>query len=55
MTPYEAWTGMKPNVSHLLVFGCEAYSHVPKDERNKIDRKARRSIFMGYGDGVKGY
>ena len=55
MTPYEAWTGMKPNVSHLRVFGCEAYSHVPKDERNKIDPKARRSIFMGYGDGVKGY
>ena len=55
MTPYEAWMGMKPNVSHLRVFGCDAYSHVPKDERNKIDPKARRSMFMGYGDGVKGY
>ena len=55
MTPYEAWMGMKPNVSHLHVFGCGAYSHVPKDERNKIDPKARKSIFMGYGDGVKGY
>ena len=32
MTPYEAWMGMKPNVSHLRVFGCDAYSHLPKDE-----------------------
>ena len=31
-TPYEAWTGSKPNVSHLRIFGCDAYAHVPKDE-----------------------
>ena len=27
MTPYEAWTGDKPNVEHLRVFGCIAYAH----------------------------
>ena len=36
-TPLEAWTGKKPNVKHLRVFGCEAYAHVPKDERQKLD------------------
>ena len=25
MTRYEAWTGQKPSVSHLRVFGCDAY------------------------------
>ena len=55
MTPYEAWTGVKPNVSHLRVFGCDAYPHIPKDERSKMDPKAKKSIFLGYGDGVKGY
>ncbi|CAB4035877.1 Retrovirus-related Pol poly from transposon TNT 1-94 [Paramuricea clavata] len=34
-TPFEAWTGQKPNVNHLRVFGCEAYAHVPKDEKKK--------------------
>ena len=55
LTPYEAWTGNRPNVSNLRVFGCDAYPHVPKDERRKMDPKARRSVFLGYEDGVKGY
>ena len=54
-TPYEVWTGSKPNVSHLRIFGCDAYAHVPKDERSKLDSKTKRSIFLGYGQGVKGY
>lgn len=55
MTPYEAWTGYKPKVKHLRVFGCSAYAHIPKDERKKIDPKAKKSIFLGYGKCVKGY
>ena len=33
ITPCEAWTGKKPDVAHMCVFGCEAYAHIPKDER----------------------
>ena len=54
-TPFEAWTGQKPNVKHLRVFGCEAYAHVPKDERKKPDSKARKRILLGYGTETKGY
>ena len=54
-TPYEAWFGHKPDVNHLRVFGCDTYAHVPKDERRKIDSKAKKVIFLGYGDGIKGY
>ena len=54
-TPFEAWFGHKPDVNHLRVFGCDAYAHVPKDERRKIDSKAKKAIFLGYGDGIKGY
>ena len=39
MTPLEALTGEKPNVEHLKTFGCAAYAHVPKDERQKLDSK----------------
>ena len=54
-TPFEAWYGKKPNVSHLRVFGCTAYIHVPKDERKKLDPKAKKCIFLGYGTTRKGY
>ncbi|CAB4028654.1 Hypothetical predicted protein, partial [Paramuricea clavata] len=40
---------------HLRVFGCEAYAHVPKDERKKLDSKARKCILLGYGTETKGY
>ena len=55
MTPYEAYTEEKPNVNHLRVFGCICYAHIPKDERKKLDSKAREAIMLGYGTEVKGY
>ena len=54
-TPYEAWTAKKPSVSHLRVFGCKPYAHVPKDERGKLDHKAKPCILLGYGEETKGY
>ena len=55
MTPLQAWSGKKPSVSNLRVFGCVAYSHIPKDERTKLSPKARRCIFLGYGEVTRGY
>ena len=54
-TPCEVLTGKKPNVENLRIFGCNAYAHVPKDERKKLDSKTKKSIFLGYGDEIKGY
>eukprot|EP00253_Pinus_taeda_P007140 PITA_07140 len=54
-TPQEVWTGKKPSLSHLRVFGCDAYAHVPKVKRTKLDSKYEKCIFIGYKDGLKGY
>ena len=54
-TPFEALHGHVPNVEHLREFGSVCYSHIPRDERKKIDPKSRRCLFLGYGDTVKGY
>jgi hypothetical protein len=54
-TPFEAWNGFKPDVSHLRIFGCRVYAHIEKDERTKLDGKARRCILLGYGEQTKGY
>jgi len=49
MTPHEALYGEKPCVQHLKIFGCDAYAHVPKGERSKLDVKAQKCILLGYG------
>jgi hypothetical protein len=54
-TPQEVWTGKKPSLTHLKVFGCDAYVHVPKENKSKLDKKAKKCIFIGYKDGLKGY
>ena len=49
MTLFEAWKNTKPKVGHLHVFGCDAFAHIPKDERHKLDAKTRKCIIIGYG------
>ncbi|SRR5258708_5121285 len=29
--PEEVWSGNKPNISHLRIFGCSAHMHIPKE------------------------
>ena len=55
MTPQEAWSGRKPSVSHLRVFGCLAYVHVPDESRTKLDDKSKKFVFIGYDEKFKGY
>ena len=54
-TPQEVWIGKKTSIKHLKFFGCDAYVHVPKEKRSKLDNKVEKCIFIGYKDGMKGY
>jgi hypothetical protein len=54
-TPHEVWFDKKPTLSHLRVFGCNAFVHVPKEKTNKLDNKVVKCIFIEYKDGIKGY
>lgn len=40
----------KVNYSHLRVFGCKPFERVHKEQRAKLDSKAIKCIFLGYGD-----
>ena len=55
MTLKEAFTGKKPSVDHLCIFGCPVYIHVPKDKRKKLDATSLRGIFVGYSASSKAY
>ena len=54
-SPHQAWTGKKPLLANLKVFGCHAYVHVPKEKRSKFDARSVRCRFMGYADHEKAY
>jgi len=51
-TPYEKWTGHKPSLAHLRVFGCLAYARV---KQGKLEHRAKKCLFISYPSGVKGY
>jgi hypothetical protein len=55
MTPEEAFSGKKPNVENLRIFGCPIYSHIPKDKRNKLEPSGKKGIFVGYSESSKAY
>ena len=54
-TPQEAWSGRKPGIAHLRVFGSVAHVHVPDEKRSKLDDKSEKYIFIGYDTNSKGY
>lgn len=54
-TPFEAWHGTKPSVSHLRVFGCITYALVNSQVRQKLDEKSEKCIFIGYCTRSKAY
>ena len=47
-TPEEDFTGKKPDISHLNIFGSSIYIHVTKDVRKKLEPTAEVVIFSGY-------
>jgi hypothetical protein len=53
--PEEVWSRSKVNLSHLRIFGCVAYSLIPKNKRDKLDAKGKEYIFVGYSETSKGY
>jgi transposase InsO family protein len=55
LTREKAWSGYKSSVTHIKVFGCTAYAHVPKEKRSKLDDKSVKCIFIGYSIETRSY
>jgi hypothetical protein len=54
-TPEEMFTGKKPKVSHLKIFGCPVFIHIPKEKRNKLEPSGKKGIFVGYYEVSKAF
>ena len=55
LPPHEAYTSNKPFVAHLRIFGCKEYAHVPKEKRQKLDKKTMKCIHLGYSEHKNAY
>jgi hypothetical protein len=54
-TPKEVFTGIKPFVDHLRIFGSPVYIHIPKEKRTKLEPSGKKGTFVGYNETSKAY
>ena len=54
-TPYELWTGKKPSIRHLHVWGCPAEARPYRPNERKLDSRTISCYFVGYPERSKGY
>ncbi|TPX52707.1 DNA-directed DNA polymerase, partial [Powellomyces hirtus] len=54
-TPWQNWTGTRPNTQHLCIFCCTAYASILKKNQHKLGPNATRCIFLVYSQATKGY
>jgi hypothetical protein len=54
-TSEEMFTGKKPEVSHLNIFGCPVFIHIPKEKSNKMEPSRKKGIFVGYCEVSKAF
>ena len=54
-TPYELWTGRKPSLKHLHIWGCPAEARPYRPNAKKLDSKTVSSYFIGYSERSRGY
>ena len=54
-TPKKDFSGEKPEVNHLRIFGFPVYIHIPKEKRTKLYPSWKKGIFIGYNDTSNSY
>uniref|UniRef100_A0A2N9FG52 Integrase catalytic domain-containing protein n=1 Tax=Fagus sylvatica TaxID=28930 RepID=A0A2N9FG52_FAGSY len=53
-TPYELWSGKKPDLSNLRPWGCAGYVHNTTHKHGKLGPRANKCVFIRYSDESKG-
>jgi transposase InsO family protein len=51
-TPYEMLHKVKPDLSHIRMFGARCFTRIPSELQQKLGPKSCEAIFMGYAPGV---
>ena len=54
-TPYELWTGKRPSIKHLHIWGCPADARSYRPHERKLDSRTISCYFVGYAERSHGY
>jgi hypothetical protein len=54
-SPYQCLYGSLPSIDSFKVFGSLCYASTLQVHKTKLDSRARKSLFLGYTTGMKGY
>jgi hypothetical protein len=55
MTPFEAMNHIKPDFSHLRVWGCQCFPAIPPELHVKAGSQRYEAIFVGYEENQIGW
>ena len=47
-TPYFGWSGKKPSIKYLRIFGCPVIVRLPGPQPAKLDHHTAHGVFLGY-------
>ena len=51
----QLFSSEKPGISHLQIFGCPIYMHIPKENRMKMEPSGKKGSFVGYIETSKAF
>ena len=43
------------NFNNLCIFECLCFAYTLENNRNKLDPRSRKCLFLGFKSGIKGY
>ena len=55
MTPFEAWSGHKRDVTHFRIFGSKAWARILTEKRKALQPQSQECLFVGYSEDSTGY
>ena len=55
VTPFESWSGNKPDVPHFNIFGSTAGARIQLDKRRDLEPQSKEFLFFGYSEYSKWY
>ena len=54
-TPEELFSGKKPSITHLRIFGSSVFVHIPKASRTKLEPRSEKCILLSFDLGARAY